>query len=173
MRRLMMLAATGLLAAACGGVQVPNFTIPPIQIPSIPPIDLPSGGFPGLSIPPGNAQCALVTAAEVGSILGTTVTDASDEASNCTFISSTLQSLSVSTDSSTDLSGVQFLMGENAQQVTIGGFPALSGTVFSLPAVYVQKPSGQLQVLGFLVAGDAEMQSKLQQIATIAVGRMP
>jgi hypothetical protein len=64
-------------------------------------------------------------------------------------------------------------MGNTAQQSTIGGFPAVSGIMTGLPAVYVQKPNGQVHVIGFASANDPDVMTKLQQIATIAVGRAP
>jgi len=184
MRRLLPLSALVLVVAACGGIGSPGFTIPPINLPSIPPINfsippiggLPSGGgieLPPGAIPTGSVPCGLVTGAEVAQIMGTTFTDASDGATNCTFVSNSFATLSVSSDDSTDLQGVQFLLGNTAQQINVGGFPGLSGTFMGLPVVYVQKPSGQLQVLGFLAGNDPNMIAKLQQVAQIAVGRMP
>jgi hypothetical protein len=170
-------AATLLIASGCTSISIPS--IPPINFPSIPPIDFGAGGsnppfvIPGFSIPPGDAACVLVTGAEVAQILGTQVTDVSDSTTDCTFITPTFTTLGVSADSTTDLSGLQLILGNSAQQTTIAGFPALTGTAFGLPVVYVQKPTGQLQVLGFLTGNDADTMAKLQQIAALAVGRMP
>jgi hypothetical protein len=186
-RLLVASAATLMLATGCASISpavtappinIP--TIPPINIPTIPPINLPSGGialpsglFPGISIPPGSVPCSIVTAAEVSQILGAGVTDTSDDASNCTFITGNFATVSVDVDSSTDLSGVKFLMGNTAQDINVGGFPGVAGTALGVPAVYVQKPSGQLGLLGFLGGDTADMVNKLQQIAAIAVTRMP
>jgi hypothetical protein len=194
-RLLVASAATLMVATGCASISptvtvppinVPTIppinvpTIPPINIPTIPPINLPSGGvalpsglFPGISIPPGSVPCTLVTAAEVSQILGTGVTDTSDDASNCTFITGNFATISVDVDSSTDLSGVKFLMGNTAQDINVGGFPGIAGAAFGVPAVYVQKPSGQLGLLGFLGGDTTDMVNKLQQIAAIAVTRMP
>jgi len=173
MRRLLPLSALVLVVSACGGVG--SINIPSFQIPSFPPIELPSGGgiFPPGAIPSGSVPCTLVTSAEVTQILGAAVTDASDGSGDCTFITNTFATVTLGTDDSKDLSGINFLMGNAGTQTTIGGFPALSGTVFGLPAIYVQKPNGQVHVLGFLAGSDPNMMSKLQQIATIAVGRAP
>jgi len=149
------------------GITIP--TIPPIDLPSI---DIPEFSFPPIEIPTSATPCALVTSAEVGQILGEQVTDSSGGPTSCVFITPSFSTMSISTDTSTDLSGVQFLMGNTAQQVTVGGLPGISGTVLGLPALYVQKPSGQLQILGFS-GDDADFAAKLQQIAAIAVGRMP
>jgi hypothetical protein len=201
-RRLLVAGfATLLVAGACTSINVPTIpplvippgasipplivpSIPPINFPSIPPINLPSGivvppiGLPsGIVIPPidipsGSIPCGLVSGAEVGQILGAGVTDVSDSATNCSFISTSFWTISVSMDDSTDFTGARVLLGSTAQDATIGGFPALTGTALGVPAIYVQKPSGQLTVLGILNS-DPTIMSKLQQIATIAVGRMP
>jgi hypothetical protein len=182
-RRILVAAiATLLVAGACTSINIPS--IPPLNLPTIPAINVP--GFtippiniPGVTIPPlgggttGTVPCGLTTAAEVGSILGSQVTDSSDSATNCTFTLPNFTALSVQTSSDTDLTGVQFLMGQSAQQTTIGGFPALSGTVLGQPAVYIQKPSGQVQVLGVLLGGDPATITKLQQIAALVAGRTP
>jgi len=154
------------------GITIP--TIPPINLPSIPPINLPSGiVIPPIEIPSGQVPCSLVTSAEVQQILGESVTDTSESATNCTFITPTIATVSIEATTDTDLTGVQFLMGNSAQQVNIGGFPGLAGTALGFPAVYVQKPTGQLQLLGFLGGDATDMVNKLQQLAGIAITRMP
>jgi hypothetical protein len=163
--------ATLLVAGACTSINIP--TIPPINIPSVPPNILPSGlVIPPVDVPSGSVPCALVTGAEVSQILGSAVTDTSDSATNCSFISASFWTVSVSTDTTSDFTGARFLLGSTAVDANIGGYPALTGTAFGVPAVYVQKPSGQLTVLGILTS-DPTIMPKLQQIATIAVGRMP
>jgi hypothetical protein len=180
--------ATLLIAGACTSVTIPS--IPPINIPSIPPINLPSGGvtiptfppiinpsgginLPGVSIPPGTAACTLVTAAEVTSALGTSVTDTSDNPTDCSFITPNFVTISVQSTTDTDMQGIQFLLGQTAQQINVGGFPGLAGSVLGQPAVYVQKPASQLQVLSILGGSDTTILTKLQAIAAIAVTRMP
>jgi hypothetical protein len=176
--------ATLLVAGACTSITIPsippiNFpSIPPINFPSIPPINIPgtSGGginFPGVSIPPAANPCTLVTAAEVSQILGVGVTDTSNSATDCGFLTPAFAALSVSYDDTTDLTGPQFLLGNSAQQINVGGFPGLAGTAIGVPAVYVQKPASQLTVLGFLGGTDPNLLTKMQQIAAIAVTRMP
>ena len=177
-RALVASVATLVLAGACTSISVP--TIPPIGLPgaSIPPINIPGLtippiNIPGFSIPPGTAQCALITGAEIGQVMGGPYTDTSDSTTNCSFVATNFTSISVEATSDTDLTGIQFLLGSSAQQSTVGGFPALSGVVLGQPAVYVQKSTGQLQVLGILTGSDPATIAKLQQIATVAVGRMP
>ena len=167
-----------LIAGACTSIPtiptippiggIPGFTIPPINIPgfTIPPIGVPGGGTSA-------TPCQLVTAAEVGQIFGAPVTDESDSATDCTLAVSLTSAVSVKATSDTDFSGLQFLLGTTAQQSTVAGFPAESGTFIGQALLYVQKPSGQLQVLGILTGSDPATFAKLQQVATIAVGRMP
>ena len=170
MRRLILLAATGLLVAACGGVGVPNFTIPPINIPTLPPFDIPSGLLPTTN--PNAAACTLVTAAEVGSIMGSTpsVTDSSEP---CTFTFPNFSTIAVSAENGTDLNTSKILFGQSAKDIQVAGLPAATGVFIGQPAVHVQKGANQLQVLGILTGSDDATIQKLVQIATVAVGRMP
>jgi hypothetical protein len=190
-RRVLLAAvATLLVAGACTSITVPS--IPPINIPTIPPINLPGGGGPGFTLPPINipgftippiglpgggpigepsaTPCTIVTAAQVSQIFGTQVIDSSSSPTDCTFQTALTSAVSVSTTSDTDFSGIQFLLGNTAQASTIGGFQALTGTFLGQGAVYVQTPSGQVQVLGILTGSDPETMTKLQQVAALAVG---
>ena len=161
--------ATLLLAGACTSINIPS--IPPI--PTVPPgFTIPPLGGPPIGSPSAT-PCQLVTAAEVSQIFGVQALDASDSSTNCTFQTTLTSALSVSTTSDTDFSGVQFLLGDTAQQSSISGFPAISGTFFGQELLYVQKPSGQLQLLGILMGSDPAVLTQMQQVATIAVGRMP
>lgn len=194
-RRVLLAAvATLLVAGACASINIPSIppipTIPPINLPgggglpSIPPINIPGFTIPPINIPgftippigggpvgePSDTPCTIVTSAQVSQIFGTQVIDQSSSPTDCTFQTSLASAVSVSTTSDTDLSGIQFLLGNTAQQSTIGGFPALSGTFLGQGAVYVQTPSGQVQVLGILTGTDPATMTKLQQIATLAVG---
>ncbi len=179
LRRILVAGvATLLLAGACTSINLPS--IPPINVPgatipaiNVPGFTLPAINIPGFSLPPGAAACTLVTSAEASQILGAQVTDQSDDPTNCTFLLPNFTAVSVTANSDTDLGGSQAIMGTTAQQSTIAGFPALSGAIFGQPVVYVQKPSGQIQVLGVLLGSDAATITKLQQLAAIAVGRTP
>jgi len=192
-RRILVAAlATVLFAGACTSINiptippinVPGFTIPPISLPSIPPINVPGFTIPpivlpsGIEIPPiavptAAVPCTLVTAAEVGQIWGSPVTDTSNSATDCAFTSANFATVTVQATSDTDMQGVQFMVGNTAQQVSVGGYPAIQGSFIGQALLYVQKPTGQLQVLGILTGADPTTFTKLQQIATIAVGRMP
>jgi len=168
----MLLAATGLLVAACGGIGVPpNFTIPPINIPSFsfPPFELPSG----ITIPSadgGTGTCAWATTAEVGSIMGSTPTITENEGTSCTYTFPNFSAVVVSTDTG-DLATSKLLFGESAKDISVGGLPAASGVFIGQPAVHVQRGGDQLQVLGILTGSDDATTQKLVQIATLAVSR--
>ncbi len=165
-----MLAATGLLVAACGGVTVPNFTIPPINIPSLPPFDIPSGLLPTTN--PNAAPCPYITAAEVGAIMGSTPT-ITDSNEPCTFTFSNFSVITVSTETGTDLNTSKILFGASAKDITVAGLPAATGVFIGQPAVHVQRGSDQMQVLGILTGSDDATIQKLVQIATTAVSRWP
>ena len=187
-RRILVAAlATMLFAGACTSINIPTIppiNVPPINLPSIPPINIPGFSIPpivlpsGIDIPPiaiptGTVPCALVTAAEVGQIWGSPVTDTSNSATDCAFTSANFATVTVQATTDTDMSGVQFMVGNTAQNVSVGGYPAIQGSFIGQALLYVQKPTGQLQVLGILTGADPATFTKLQQIATIAVGRMP
>ena len=190
-RRVLLAAvATLLVAGACTSITVPS--IPPINIPSIPPINLPGGGGPGFTLPPINIPgftippIGLPGGGPIGEPSATPCTSrhlgagepdlwhagdrSSSSPTDCTFQTALTSAVSVSTTSDTDFSGIQFLLGNTAQASTIGGFQALTGTFLGQGAVYVQTPSGQVQVLGILTGTDPATMTKLQQVAALAVG---
>jgi hypothetical protein len=173
--------ATLLLAGACTSINIPSippiptlppgFTIPPI--PTIPPgFTIPPLGGPPIGSPSAT-PCQLVTAAEVSTIFGAQALDESDSSTDCTFQTTLTSALSVKTTNDTDFSAVGFLLGDTAQQSSIGGFPSVSGVFIGQQLLYVQKPTGQLQLLGILMGTDPAVLTQMQQVATIAIGRMP
>ena len=127
----------------------PGFTLPPINIPgfTIPPIGLPGGGPIG---EPSATPCTLVTAGagEPGLwhagdrflefAYGLHIPDGSDERRQC--LDDVGQRTSAASNS---CSGTR----RSSQQ--IGGFPAVTGTFLGQGAVYVQTPSGQVQMWAF------------------------
>ena len=114
-----------------------------------------------------------MTVAEVSQIFGTQASDQSDSPTNCTFQTTLTSAITVQLASDTDLTSTNVLLGNTAKTLTVGGYPAVAGSFIGQALLYVQKPTGQLQVLGILTGTDAATMGKLQQIATIAVGRMP
>jgi hypothetical protein len=172
MRRLLSLFAVGLLAAACGGIGAPGFTIPPINIPSLPPFELPSGGIniPGQSVDP-NAFCRVISPAEMGAIMGATPSIQEGTVESCTYLFPNFSTVVVSTSSGEDLQTSKFLFGNTAKDLTVGGLPAVSGSFIGQPAVHVQRGTDQLQVLGILTGSDEATINKMAQIAELAVSR--
>lgn len=165
------LGLVAFVALACGGITIPS--IPPI--PSFPPIILPSGETlpPGV-IPSASGTCALVSSDEISSAMGSPATLTSADGGDCTFTFSNFATVVVSVESGSDLTGARFIMGNTAQDLQVAGLPAVSGQIFGLPAVYVQRGTQQLSVLGFLAGNDvAASTAKLVQIASIAVTRIP
>ena len=147
----------------------PGITIPPI--PSIPPIDIPSGILPEGD--PNAASCQFVTPAEMSAIMGAQVSVTSSDASSCTYTLPSFAAIVVATTPDSDMTGVRFLFGDSARDLTVGGFPAVSGVAIGQPAVYVQKPNGQLSVLGVLTGSDQATIDRLVQIANTAIPRVP
>jgi hypothetical protein len=172
MRRLLSLFAVGLMVAACGGIGAPGFTIPPINIPSLPPFQLPSGGIniPGTSVDP-SAFCRVITPAEVGTIMGATPSITEGTVESCTYTFPNFSTIVVSTSANQDLQTSKFLFGNSAKDITVNGLPAVSGSFIGQPAVHVQRGTDQLQVLGILTGADEATINKLVQIATIAGSR--
>jgi hypothetical protein len=158
------------IALACGGISIPS-------IPSFAPF--PSNALPsGPTLPPGvlpsdSGTCAFMTSAELGAIMGgaATLTDTSN--GDCTFTMSNFSSVSISVESDTDLQGAHILFGTTAQDITVGGLPAVSGVFIGQPAIYVQKGGSQLQVMGILTGSDEATMGKLVQVATLALSRWP
>lgn len=166
MRRPLSLLAAALLVVGCGGIgSLPNFTIPPINLPSLPPFTIPSG-----LLPTSSGTCTLMTAEEVGTIWGSTPT-LSDTSDGCTFTFSNFSTINVNTEPNSDIQSSKFLFGDSAKDTTIGGLPAVTGVFIGQPAVHVQRGTDQMQVLGILTGSDDATLAKLVQIATLAVSR--
>jgi hypothetical protein len=178
-RAALALAGVAVIVAGCTSITIPSippiptvppgFTIPPI--PSIPPINIPSGLLPDGD--PNAAACQYVTPAEMSAIMGAQVSVTSSDDSSCTYTLPSFAAIVVGTSGDTDMTGVRFLFGDSASDLTVGGFPAVSGIAIGQPAVYVQKPNGQLSVLGVLTGSDQATIDRLIQIANTAIARVP
>jgi hypothetical protein len=146
-------------------INIPSFSIPSFSIPSFPPIVLPSGL-------PTSGDCPLLTAAEIGTIMGSAPIS-TESTDGCTFTFSNLSTVNVSIESGSDLNASKTVFGASARDLTVAGLPAVSGTLpfINQPALHVQRGADQLQVFGFLLPADDATIAKLVQIATIAVGR--
>ncbi len=168
-----------LIIVGCTSITIPS--IPPIPtVPpgfTIPPISLPSGfNLPsGLNLPsadPNSGSCALISAAELSAIMGATYTVTGNDNSSCTYTGG-FSGVLISVTPDTDLTGARFLFGDSAADLTVGGFPAISGRVFGQPGVYVQRPADQLAVQGILLGEDPALIDRLVQVANTAITRMP
>ena len=172
MQRVISIFALTVLIAACANIG-PGVTQPPIRVPtlppinvSIPPINIPSGLLPG-----GSGSCALISPQEVASIFGATPSFTDDSSGTCTFTLPDLKTFTVTVEPDTDIQSTRFLFGNSATDINVAGLPGLSGNLMGLPAVYVQKGTNALQILGF--SGDTDIIPQLVRVATVAVGRMP
>jgi hypothetical protein len=182
-RGSLSLLLAGLLISACASVG-PGTTIPPINIPSFniptfPPIVIPSFPLPpGFTLPPFDlpsgdpnaGTCPLVTAAEVGGIMGSVATVTSSDGDSCTYTLQNFSGVGITRESG-DLATVKMLMGDTARDITVGAYPGVSGAIFGQAVVYVQRGAEQLQVLGVLTGNDEASIAKIVQIATIAASR--
>lgn len=175
--RLAKFATLGLvafIALACGGVSIPtipSFNIPSFSIPPIPTGLIPTPQ-PGESVDPAAGMCRLLSAAEVGTVMGSTVTITGSESDNCTYTAAqTFATLSVRTETG-DLSGARFLLGDTAQDVTIAGYQGLKGTFVGSPLLYLQRGGEQLVFQGVLFGSDAAAAlAKVEQLANVAAPR--
>jgi hypothetical protein len=169
MRRSISVLMTGLLLVACSGPG-PGFTVPPIT--SIPPIVLPSGlpTIPPGVLPtsnPGTGSCALITPAEMGAILGGTVTAVGDEG-GCTYTGAGTLGINVRTEQG-DLATAKLLL-DNPQDVTIGQYPAVIGSFVGV-ILYIQRGGTNLVIQGVLMTDDEAGRAKIIQIGTTAASR--
>lgn len=162
-----------LVALACTSISIPS--IPPIVIPSfsIPPI--PSGllpsTVPGTSIDPGSGMCRLLTTAEVGAVMGSTVSITESTSDSCTYTAaSTFATINVRTETG-DLTAARFLLGDTAKPITVGSLSGLSGTFVGGPLVYLQRGNDQLVLQGILIGSDDASVAKVVQLATVAASR--
>ncbi len=160
------------LAAACSSnsapaaSSVPGSTLAPVS--SVPGFTIAPGDLS--SADPNGGVCALISAAEVGSIMGTTATVTDNQGDSCSFTLSTYASVSL-TLSTDNLDTGRILLGNSATDINVGGLPGVSGLFIGQPMVFVQKGDQQLQVLGILTGKDDATRAKIVQIATTAVGR--
>jgi hypothetical protein len=162
----LVVGGTMVLAAGCTSISLPS--LPPLQ--SLPPFEIPSGLLP--SADPNSGACLLVTPAEMSSILGAQVTVTESDTNSCSYTLPSFATVIVATTGDTELTGVRFLFGDSARDITIGGFPAISGLAIGQPGVYVQRPNGQLTVQGILLGNDDATMQRLVQVATTAVARL-
>lgn len=173
--KALLLGSVALIALACSSITIPS--IPPIVIPSIPPIvipSLPSGEtFPPGVLPSADANsgaCLLVSAAEMSSLMGGTATVTDNSGNSCSYTFSNFSSVIITLDTG-DLNTANILFGDTAKDLTVGNLPAKSGVFIGQPAIYIQRGTAQLQVLGILTGSDDATFAKLVQVATTAVSR--
>ncbi|HYI22249.1 MAG TPA: hypothetical protein VEX62_06395 [Candidatus Limnocylindrales bacterium] len=184
--RLLLVSAAVLVAAACTSItipgQSPGTTIPPIpSLPSfqIPSFQLPSNlpSIPPIGVPtvaPGGATsggCALVTEAEMTSIMGQAMSATSSSPTECTWSApSVLPTVTLRFDSGESIATGKMIATTNGQDLTIGGFPAYYGE-FMGSLMWIEKNGRTLTLQAiWSESGDPAVQ-KLSQIGTLAIGR--
>ncbi len=182
--RLFMVSAAVLLAAACTSITVPS-NIPSFTVPSnMPSFQLPSNlpipsdfSIPPITIPtvqPGGATsggCALVTEAEMTSIMGQQMTATSSSPTECTWTSpSVLPTVTLRFDSGESIATGKLIASTNGQDLTIGGYPAYYGE-FMGSLMWIEKNGRTLTLQAIWSETGAPAVEKLSQIGTIAIGR--
>lgn len=181
--RLVIVSAAGLLAAACTSISVPGAspgtTLPPITIPSsLPSFEIPSGfTMPPIDIPtlePGGATsgaCALVSEAELTSVIGQQMTARNSSATQCTWTTATvLPTVVAHADGSQSIATGKLIASTNGRDLTIAGYPAYYGELVG-SWMWIEKDGRTLAVQAIWSEnGDAAVQ-KLSQIGTLAIGR--
>lgn len=170
--KVVMLGLVAVIVLACGGVKIPS--IPPIpsipSIPTFPPGVIPTPA-PGSSVDTTTGMCRLLSAAEVGAVMGAAVTITEGTSDSCTYTAAqTFATINVRTETG-DLTAARFLMGDTAKEITIGQYPGLSGTFMGSPLVYAQRGNDQLVLQGILVGSDEASVAKVVQLATTAASR--
>jgi hypothetical protein len=167
--RFATLGLVAFIALACGGIAIPSIPAIP-SFPTIPTGLLPSS-VPGGSVDPGSGMCRLLTTAEVGAVMGSTVTITDSQSDSCTYTAAgTFATINMRTETG-DLTAARFLLGDTAKEITVGSLSGLSGTFVGSPLVYVQRGGDQLVLQGVLVGADDAAVAKVVQLATTAASR--
>ena len=181
MSRAVLATIAALLLGACVNI-APGSTVPPIKVPTFPPINLPSGitlpsvppiVIPSGVIPGGSGTCTFVSAQEMAAIFGSAPVFTDDSSGGCAMTLSSGVTVTISVDKDADLQSSRILMGDTARDITVGGLPGLTGVIVLVPTVQVQRGNDQLQVVGIALSSDDAFMSKLVQVATVAVSHWP
>lgn len=175
MRRSLSLLIAGLLVAGCSAVS-PGFTLPPIpsfNIPTIPPFALPSGlpTIPPFELPSSNpnaVMCTLITADEMGAIMGGPVSVQGGDDGSCTYTTSTFSAVVIRQEQG-DLATARILLSD-PQDVTVGAYPGVIGGFIGV-LLYAQRAGTNLVVQGVLMTDDEAGRAQILQIGTTAAGR--
>ncbi len=165
--RVLLLVAAAVAATACAVAVAPTIPTPT----PIPTFDIASFVLPTVQ-PGGNTSgaCALVSEAEMGALLGATMTVASRDETECTWTSpSVLPSVIIRYESGDSIANGK-LISSNGRDLTIGGFPAYYGE-FASSLLWIEKGGRTLVVQAiWSETGDAAVQ-KISALGTTAIGR--
>ena len=174
MRVALSLAAAGVLLAGCSSGPGAGITIPPIGLPSMPPIDIPSIDINLPTLAPGgntSGACALVTEAEMSTAVGAQMTVESNTGTQCTYISPTITPTAIVRYDSGETIAAAKMITSNGRDLTIGGNPAYYGE-FAGSLLYIDK-GGRILVIQLIwsLDGDEAVQ-KISQLGELAVARL-
>ena len=171
MRATISIGFAGLVLAGCSAGGSAD-TLPSFNIPPIPPVN-PSaiGGIP--TLPPGGSTtgaCALVTEAEMSTLIGQAMRVYTNSGTQCSWIAATVSpSVIIRYDSGESIATGKVIT-PNGRDLLIGGYPAYYGE-FAGSLLYIEKGSRFLVVQTvWSLTGDEAVQ-KVSPIGELAVSR--
>lgn len=181
MNRVTSLAVSALLLAGCVSIgpgpaatptrvpTLPPVNIPSISVPTLPPIDIPSIDIAIPTAVAGAGMCRLISAEEVGAILGTPMSVSESTVAACSYLStSTFATITLRTEP-TDLDSARFLLSDPTD-VNVGGNPAVIGNFMGV-ILYIARGPETLVVQSVLFDDTEDNRQKIIQIGTTAVSR--
>jgi hypothetical protein len=179
MKRLLILPLVLVFAAACGG-GAPTGTATPTgtALPTAPAGATATPTLPpdGATLPPNasSGACLILTTAEVGAVTGEPMVVLASSDESCTYSASSLilPSITVRFDEGDSREGARFILS-NAEELTVGGNPALFGS-FAGHLLFIVKGGNTLVFQAIWSEQDnAVARTKLVQLGELAIGRFP
>jgi len=171
--RLLLPVSTLILAVACTSITPgtsPGATIPPVS--SFVPSSIPPAGIP--TVAPGGATsgaCALITEAEMSSIVGAPMSVTSSEATECTWSPpAVLPTVVVRYESGESIQDGKLIAQGNGRDLTIGGNPAYYGE-FAGSLLWIEKGGRTLVVQAIWGRRGDEAVQTISQVGEVVISR--
>ena len=175
------IASAVMVLAACGGGA--GQSVPPINVPSVPPLNLPSLTLP--SLPPvvlpslnlptpvggQSPACQLVTEAEMASITGEPMSVSASVGSECTWSAADITpTVIIRYDTGETIATAKQVFTQGARDLTVGGSPAYYASAPST-LLFIEKGGRPLVVQAiWSLEGEAEF-TTIVRIGELAVPR--
>ncbi|HEY7600191.1 MAG TPA: hypothetical protein VH741_09710 [Candidatus Limnocylindrales bacterium] len=179
-RKLVLLLPALVVAIACGGAGPAPTGTPGATTPGQTQAGTPTGGLPtptggGSTVAPGTGFCRILTAAEVGAVIGGTVQLLPDSEGDdtCTYTTGLFTAtINVRAEEGDSREGARFILSDQ-EELTVGGNPALFGT-FAGHLLYIVKGGNTLVFQAIWSEPDnAAAKAKLVQLGEVAIARFP